>query len=72
MKFNVDLRYLKPTKSTKNELCETELRFFKENGFVLCKGLLSSEHLEPLVYEFAGVLDRLYTKLFKEKNIISS
>ena len=71
-KFKVDSRYLKPTKSTKNELCEAELKFFEENGFVLCKGLLSSEHLEPLVYEFAGVLDRLYTKLYKEKSIISS
>ena len=51
--FKVDSRYLKQVNSRKINLSEEDLKFFEENGFVLCKGLLSSEHLEPLVYEFA-------------------
>ena len=70
--FKVDSRYLKQVKSRKINLSEEDLKFFEENGFVLCKGLLSSEHLEPLVYEFADVLDQLYTKLYKEKKVLST
>ena len=70
--LKVDSRYLRPFSSIKNKLSDKELKFFKENGFVLCKGLLSSDHLEPLVYEFAEVLDQLYTKLYKEKKVISA
>ena len=71
-KFKIDSRYLKPVKSLKNNLSEKDLTFFEENGFVLCKGLLSSEHLEPLVYEFANVLDNLFSKLYLEKKTLST
>ena len=71
-KFKVDSRYLKQVKSRNNNLSGEDLKFYEENGFVLCKGLLSSEHLEPLVYEFAGVLDELYTKLYQEKKVLST
>ena len=71
-KFKVDSRYLKQVKSRKNNLSGEDMKFFEENGFVLCKGLLSSEHLEPLVYEFAEVLDQLYIKLYKVKKLLST
>ena len=71
-KFKIDSRYLKPVKSVKDKLSEKDLTFFEENGFVLCKGLLSSEHLEPLVHEFANVLDNLFSKLYLEKKALST
>lgn len=72
MELKVDARYLRSVKSIKDKLSDKDLEFFEENGFVLCKGLLSSDHLEPIVYEFAEVLDRLYCRLYKEKNVISA